>query len=317
MRALVTGGAGFIGHHLVRALLQRGDDVVVLDDFSTGHAERLAPVRASIELIEGDLRDPVATRRATQGCEVVFHQGAIPSVARSVADPMRSNSVNVDGTIQLMLSAAESGVRRVVAAGSSSVYGMRPGLPRQETQPPDPRSPYAASKLATEHYVHTLGALHGMETVVLRYFNVFGPGQDPNSQYAAVVPLFVRAALEHRAPTIHGDGQQSRDFTYVDNVVSANLLAADRPGVSWLTANIGCGSRFRLLDLLAEIRAALPDFPEPVFTATRPGDVRDSEADIQLAAEALGYQVLVEFREGVRRTIAWYQAQAGPGSQLA
>lgn len=309
MRVLITGGAGFIGHHLVKALIERGDHVVVLDDFSTGLRERLAPVLASIELVEGDLRDPAATIRATEGCEVVLHQGAIPSVARSVADPLRSNSVNVDGTIQLMLACATNRVRRVVAAGSSSVYGASPELPRRETQRPDPQSPYATSKLATEHYVHTLGALHGIETVVLRYFNVFGPGQDPRSQYAAVVPLFITAALKREAPIVHGDGRQSRDFTYIDNVVSANLLAATVPGVTGLTANAGCGGRFDLLQLLAEIRASLPDLPSPTFAPTRAGDVRDSEADITVARERLGYEVLVPFPEGVRRTVAWYVAQ--------
>jgi UDP-glucose 4-epimerase len=307
VRTLVTGGAGFIGHHLVGTLVREGHEVVVLDDFSTGLAERLAELRGSFELIEGDLRDPDATLRASAGCDVVFHQGAIPSVARSVVDPLRSNSVNVDGTIQLMLSAASNGVGRVVAAGSSSVYGASPELPRRETQRPDPRSPYATSKLATEHYVHTLGALHGIETVVLRYFNVFGPGQDPNSQYAAVVPLFIRAGLERKAPTIFGDGHQSRDFTYVDNVVSANLLAGSAPDVSGLTANIGCGGRFELLELLAEIREVLPDLQQPVFAPTRAGDVRDSEADISVAHERLGYDVLVPFPEGVRRTVTWYQ----------
>jgi UDP-glucose 4-epimerase len=317
MRILVTGGAGFIGHHLVDALLARGDDVAVLDDFSTGLRERLAPVLGSIDLIEGDLRDPAATARATAGCEVVLHQGAIPSVARSVADPLRSNSVNVDGTIQLMLACAAAGVRRVVAAGSSSVYGASPELPRRETQRADPRSPYATSKLATEHYVHTLGELHGIETVVLRYFNVFGPGQDPNSQYAAVVPLFITAAIAGTAPTVHGDGRQSRDFTYIDNVVSANILAATVPGVSGLTANVGCGGRFDLLELLDGIQAVLGDMLPPIFTPTRAGDVRDSEADIAVARDRLGYDVLVSFPEGVRRTVAWYVAQAAAEARPA
>jgi nucleoside-diphosphate-sugar epimerase len=309
MRVLVTGGAGFIGHHLVRALLERGDEVVVLDDFSTGLRERLKPLAANMILVEGDLRDPGATKRATTGCEIVLHQGAIPSVARSVTDPLRSNSVNVDGTIQLMLACAAAGVRRVVAAGSSSVYGASPELPRRETQRPDPRSPYAASKLATEHYVHTLGDLHGIETVVLRYFNVFGPGQDPNSQYAAVIPLFITAALQGAAPTVHGDGRQSRDFTYIDNVVSANLLAATMSGVSGLTANVGCGGRYDLLELLDAIGAAVGRVTQPVFAPTRAGDVRDSEADIGVARRRLGYEVLVPFAEGVRRTVAWYAAQ--------
>lgn len=317
MRVLVTGGSGFIGHHLVRALLERGDEVAVLDDFSTGLRRRLDPYLHAITLVEGDLRDASATALATAGCDVVLHQGAIPSVARSVADPLRSNSVNVDGTIQLMLAAAAAGVRRVVAAGSSSVYGASPELPRRETQRPDPRSPYAVSKLATEHYVHALGELHGIETVVLRYFNVFGPGQDPASQYAAVVPLFITAALDGVAPTIHGDGRQSRDFTYIDNVVSANILAGTAPDVSRLTANIGCGGRFDLLRLLAEVKAALGDMPDPIFTPTRAGDVRDSEADISVAQERLGYAIIVPFEEGVRRTAAWYAANRDAGAHGA
>ena len=309
MRILVTGGAGFIGHHLVRALLERGDDVVVLDDYSTGLRWRLEAVSDRIMMVEGDLRDPDAVDRATHGVDVVLHQAAIPSVARSVADPIRSNSVNVDGTIRLMLACAAAGVRRVVAAGSSSVYGASPELPRRETQRPDPRSPYAVSKLATEHYVHTLGELHGIETVVLRYFNVFGPGQDPLSQYAAVVPLFITAALAGERPIVHGDGRQSRDFTYVDNVVSANLLAAIVPGVTQVTANIGCGGRYDLLDLLGRIGDATGTVADPVFQPTRAGDVRDSEADISVARERLGYEVLVPFDEGVRRTVDWYAQQ--------
>jgi UDP-glucose 4-epimerase len=306
---LVTGGAGFIGHHLVSALLERGDDVTVLDDLSTGDRKRLEPVLARIEFIEGDLRDPSTVARATAGREVVLHQAAIPSVARSVADPIRSNSVNVEGTIQLLLACAAAGVRRVVAAGSSSVYGASPELPRRETQRPDPRSPYAVSKLATEQYVHALGELHGIDTVVLRYFNVFGPGQDPLSQYAAVVPRFITAGLRGDAPIVHGDGHQSRDFTFIANVVSANILAATVPQVTGLTANVGCGGRFDLLELLAEIRAAMPSLKQPVFEPTRPGDVRDSEADITVARERLGYEVLVPFAEGVRQTVAWFETQ--------
>ncbi|MFN8619360.1 MAG: NAD-dependent epimerase/dehydratase family protein [Chloroflexota bacterium] len=307
MRALVTGGAGFIGHHLVSALIARGDEVVVLDDFSTGKRERLDAIRSSVELIEGDLRDDDALRRSTQGCEIVYHQAAVASVARSVADPLRTNSVNVEGTIRLMLACADAGVKRVVAAGSSSVYGATPELPRRETQRPDPQSPYAVSKLATEQYVHTIGSLHGMETVVLRYFNVFGPGQDPDSQYAAVVPLFVTAALADRAPTIYGDGRQSRDFTFIDNVVSANILGGTVPDVGQLTANVGCGGRFDLLELLEAIGAVVGAMREPVFEPTRPGDVRDSEADISVARNRLGYEVMVPFREGIERTVAWYE----------
>ncbi len=306
MRVLVTGGAGFIGHHLVVALLERGDDVVVLDDYSTGLPSRLQSVRHDVTMVEGDLRDPDRVQRATQGVEVVFHEAAIPSVARSIKDPLLSNSVNVAGTIQLMLGCAASGVRRVVVAGSSSVYGASPELPRRESQRPDPRSPYATSKLATEHYAHTLGELYGIDTVVLRYFNVFGPNQDPASQYAAVVPRFIMAALGGRPAVVYGDGRQSRDFTYVDNVVSANLLAASAARASRLTANIGCGGRFDLLGLLGRIGEFVGSAVSPVFEPARAGDVRDSEADISVARQELGYHVAVPFEEGLRRTVASY-----------
>ena len=222
MRMLVTGGAGFIGHHLVRALIDQGDDVVVLDDLSTGDRRRLTAYESRIRLLIGDIRDGETVRAAVDGVEVVLHEAAVPSVARSIADPRRSNDVNVNGTVELLLAAAAAGVRRVVLAGSSSVYGSSGVLPRREDQPTDPRSPYAASKLAAEHYVHTIGAACGVESVVLRYFNVFGPGQDPLSEYAAVVPRFVTAALEGQRPVVFGDGTQSRDFTFIDNVVAAN-----------------------------------------------------------------------------------------------
>ena len=308
MRALVTGGAGFIGHHLVRALVERGDEVVVLDDFSTGLRSRLVPLEGHVELVEGDIRDAVAVDRAIAGCSVVFHEGALPSVARSVRDPRLSNDVNTNGTIEVMLGAKRARVERVVYAGSSSVYGDSPELPRRETQRANPLSPYSASKLAGESYVHTLGSLNGIETVVLRYFNVFGPGQDPNSQYAAVMPKFITAALAGERPTVHGDGTHSRDFTYIDNVVSANLLAASAAGVSGLTCNIGCGARYSLLDLLDAIGDALGHKLDPVFTEPRPGDVPHSLADISLASEMLGYGVLIPFSEGVRRTVAAFRA---------
>ena len=313
MKVLVTGGAGFIGHHLVDALLARGDDVVLIDNFSTGLRSRIEPFIGRATIVEGDIRNAPDVARAVEGREVVLHQAAIPSVARSVADPATSNSVNVDGTISLMLGCAAAGVRRVVVAGSSSVYGATPELPRRETQRPDPRSPYAVSKLAGEFYVHTLGALHGIDTVALRYFNVFGPGQDPDSHYAAVVPRFVTAGLRGERPTIYGDGRQSRDFTFIDNVVSANLLAAAAEGVTGLTANIGCGGRYSLLELLDQIGQGLGRTLDPVFEGPRQGDVRDSQADISLASEKLGYRVRVPFEEGVRRTVDWYRTTSVVG----
>jgi UDP-glucose 4-epimerase len=316
VRTLVTGGAGFIGHHLVGALLARGDDVVVLDDLSTGSIDRLSPFGDRVRFVRGDIRDPEAVDAAAANVEVIFHEAALPSVARSVRDPRLTNDINTNGTIEVMLGAARVGVRRVVYAASSSIYGVTPELPRRETQRPDPRSPYAASKLAAEYYVHSLGDLHGIETVALRYFNVFGPGQDPASEYAAVVPRFIVAALNNESPTIHGDGLQSRDFTYIDNVVAANLAAATRPGVSGLTCNIGCGARYSLLELLSRIEAALGTRLTPTFGPVRAGDVPHSQADISLSVERLGYEPGVDFDEGVRRTVAWFRDRhAAAGGQ--
>jgi UDP-glucose 4-epimerase len=307
MDTLVTGGAGFIGHHLVRALLARGDRVHVLDDFSTGMATRLTEVASRIELTEGSILDPDALDAAMRGCEVVLHQAALPSVARSVADPATSNRVNVDGTIQVMLAAKRNGVRRVVFAGSSSVYGVPKTLPCREDMPTRPESPYGTSKLAAEHYVRTVGALGGVETVTLRYFNVFGPGQDPKSQYAAVIPRFVTAVLSGQAPTVFGDGGVSRDFTFIENVVSANLLAAAASAPSGITCNVACGDGHTLLDLLEAIYEAAGRRVEPEFGPPRAGDIVHSLADITQARQSLGYEVLVPFEEGVRRTVAWFQ----------
>jgi UDP-glucose 4-epimerase len=309
MRALVTGGAGFIGHHLVRALLERGDGVAVIDDFSTGLRERLVPFQDRIRLVEGDIRDAAALDRAIEGCSVVFHEAALASVARSILDPRLSNDVGTSGTIEVMLAASRAGARRVVFAGSSSVYGDSPEMPRRESQLPNPRSPYATSKLAAEFYVHALGALHGIESVVLRYFNIFGPGQDPNSEYSAVIPKWVTAALRGEPVIVHGDGTQSRDFTFIENVVSANLLAGETPGVSGVTCNIGCGGRYSLLDLLAAIGDCLGYPLEPIFEPPRAGDVPHSQADISVAETRLGYRVLVPFAEGIERTVRAYKQQ--------
>ena len=307
MRVLVTGGGGFIGHHLVHALLEGGHEVAVIDDFRTGRHWRLADVVDAIHLVEGDVRDPAALDRAVAGCEVVLHEAALPSVAMSIRDPRLSSDINVGGTVEVMLAAGRAGVRRVVFAGSSSIYGADPRLPRLESHMPDPRSPYAVNKLAGEQMVHVLGELHGIESVVLRYFNIFGPGQDPNSEYAPVVPAFIQAGLRDEQPTIYGDGLQSRDFTFVENVVSANLLAATAAGASGSTCNIGCGGRYSLLDLLGSIGAALGHPIAPLFEAPRVGDVRDSQASIEVAQERLGYRVIVPFEEGVRRTVSWYR----------
>jgi len=306
VKVLVTGGAGFIGHHLVRGLLARGDKVAVIDDLSTGFARRLDEFGDEVDLVVGSILDPAALDHATAGCDVILHEAAIPSVARSLVTPRATNDANAGGTIEVMLAAARHHVRRVVLAGSSSVYGIPATLPCIETMRPDPQSPYGASKLAAEHYVHSLGTLHGIDTVVLRYFNVFGPGQDPSSEYAAVVPRFTTAVLEGRQPLINGNGDVSRDFTYVENVVAANLLASLPASPSRLTCNIACGSRHSLLDLLAAISQAAGRPSNPNFGPARLGDIRDSQADITLARRALGYEVVVPFEEGVARTVAWY-----------
>jgi UDP-glucose 4-epimerase len=307
VKALVTGGAGFIGHHVVRGLLARGDTVNVIDDFSTGDRSRLAPFGERIALTEATVLDPAALDEAVAGCDVIFHEAAIPSVAQSLVTPRLTNEVNVTGTIEVMLAAARHGVGRVVLAGSSSVYGLPAALPCRESFRPDPQSPYGASKLAAEHYVHTLGHLHGIQTVVLRYFNVFGPGQDPASEYAAVVPRFVTAVLDGRRPTIYGSGETSRDFIYVDNVVEANLLAARSPLAAPLTCNVACGSRHSLLELLDAICDAAGRDMEPIFEPPRAGDILHSVADVSIARRELGYKVVVPFREGIARTVAWYR----------
>jgi UDP-glucose 4-epimerase len=312
MKATVTGGAGFIGHHLVLALLDRGFAVTVIDDLSTGDRSRLAPAMGRITMIQASILDAAALDTAVAESDIVFHQAALASVSRSLKDPVRSNLVNVQGTIEVMLAAARHGVPRVVAAGSSSVYGIPARLPCHESFRPMPESPYGVSKLATEHYVHTLGKHLGIGTVVLRYFNVFGPGQDPKSEYAAVVPRFVTAILSGHPPTINGDPTISRDFTFVDNVVSANLLAG-AAGVTGLTCNVACGQRTTLADLLQTICETVGVTVEPTIGPPRSGDIRHSLADISAARAELGYEVLVPFREGIERTVRWYR-QAAPAS---
>jgi UDP-glucose 4-epimerase len=309
LKALVTGGAGFIGHHLVRSLLQHDDRVVVLDDFSTGLRERLDRYSGRVPIIEGSILDPRSLDEAAEGCDVVFHEAALASVERSFVDPVLTNEVNVAGTIQVVLAAARQGVRRIVFAASSSVYGVPAELPCRESMKPSPESPYGVSKLAAEYYLHTLGRDLGVETVALRYFNVFGPGQDPNSDYAAVIPLFITAVLDGRRPTINGDGGITRDFTYVDNVVAANLQAAVVPGVSGQTMNIACGDRTSLLDLLAAICTAAGRAIEPVFGPPRAGDITHSLADVSMARSSIGYDVNVPFDVGIQRTVDWYRAR--------
>ncbi|HEX9205998.1 MAG TPA: SDR family oxidoreductase, partial [Candidatus Deferrimicrobiaceae bacterium] len=281
MRYLVTGGAGFIGSNLTRALLAAGHRVRVLDNFLTGKRENLAGLAeahvGTFELVEGDIRDPAATRKAVEGVEYVLHQGALPSVPRSVADPVLSNEINVAGTVNVLVAARDAGVRRVVFAASSSAYGDTPELPKRESMTPNPKSPYAAQKLAGEHYMRIFREVYGLETVSLRYFNVFGPRQDPKSMYAAVIPRFITCVMKGEPPTVYGDGLQTRDFTYIDNVVQANLAACAAPNSACGGVfNIACGERVSLLDILGIVYELAGKRVEPVFEPSRPGDVRDS-----------------------------------------
>src|SRR5499427_199237 len=306
---LVTGGAGFIGSGIVRALLARGDKVRVLDNFFSGKRENLAEVAADVELIEGDVRDAAAVARACAGVEVVFHEAAIPSVPRSLADPLASNDANVTGTLNLLHEAKRAGVRRVVYAASSSAYGDTPTLPKIETMRPAPLSPYAVSKLAGEYYCQVYARAYGLETVCLRYFNVFGPRQDPKSEYAAVIPKFITAALAGQAPRIFGDGTQSRDFCHIDNVVEANFKAASAdPGqVSGGVFNIACGAATDLNQVVALVGDVLGRKIEPRYEPERAGDIKHSVADIGAARARLGYTASVSFAEGLRRTVEWYR----------
>ena len=302
MKALVTGGGGFIGSNVVRALLARGDDVRVLDNFSTGSRANLAGLEHDVQLVEGDLRSYERVHAAVRGAEVVFHQGALPSVPRSVQDPLTTTAVNIEGTLNVLLAARDEGVRRIVNASSSSVYGNTGTLPRVETQAPDPISPYAVAKLAAERFCTSFSRVYGMEIVSLRYFNVFGPRQDPTSQYAAVVPRFIRAIADGEPVTIYGDGDQSRDFTFVDNVVGANLLAADAPDVGGEILNVATGESVTVNALADAIGAMLDKAVEKAYEPAREADVRASWADVGEARRLLGYETRVDFAEGLRRT---------------
>jgi UDP-glucose 4-epimerase len=307
-RYLVTGGAGFIGSHLVTTLVERGDSVRVLDNLSTGRASNLAGVRSQIEFIEGDLTNRGDVERAVEGVEVVFHQAALASVPRSVAAPLETNAACVTGTVNLLDASRGSGVRRVVYAGSSSVYGDRTAAAaKHETDLPAPVSPYAAAKAAGELYCQAFTATYGLETVTVRYFNVFGPRQDPHSEYSAVIPKFVTRMLSGERPIVFGDGRQSRDFTFVANVVEGNLLAAEAPDAAGLTINVACGEQLNLLDLIAAINRVLGTNLAPIMEPPRAGDVRDSLADISLARRVLGYEPLVDFEAGLRRSIEYYR----------
>ena len=302
-RALVTGGAGFIGGHIVERLVADGWDVRVLDDFSSGREDNLAAVHTQIELLKGDVRDAALVARAVEGCEVVFHEAAVPSVPRSVAEPVRTNDVNVNGTLNLLEQARQAGVRRLVFAASSSAYGDTPTLPKIETMPATPMSPYALQKYVGEGYCQLYASLYGLETVALRYFNVYGPRQDPDSEYAAVIPRFIRACLRGEPPHIYGDGEQTRDFTYVGDAVQANLLAADAPRASGHVMNIGGGARTSLNQLLETIRQVTGTKVQAIHEPGRAGDVRDSLAALDRARDLLGYVPGVDLREGLQKTI--------------
>ena len=304
---LVTGGAGFIGSHIVDRLVELGERVRVLDDFSTGRIENIEHNLDKIELIKGSIVDMDTVRRAVKGVDFVLHQAAIPSVPRSVDDPLGSNEANITGTLNVLIAARDAGVKRLVYASSSSVYGDSPTLPKAEDMPPNPLSPYALTKLAGEYYCRMFAQLYGLETVSLRYFNVFGPRQDPNSQYAAVIPKFLTLMAEDRQPVIHGDGLQTRDFTYVENNVTANLLACERPSVAGEVLNIACGESISLLELVENLNRILGKSLEPILSAPRPGDVKHSLADIQKARRLLGFSPEVGFYEGLEKLAVWFK----------
>jgi UDP-glucose 4-epimerase len=322
VRALVTGGAGFIGSHLVDRLLHDGHEVAVLDNLSSGRRENVSRFGDDVELIEGDIRSLERATHAVRGCEVVFHQAALPSVPRSVIDPLTSHGSNVDGTLNILIAARDAGVRRLVFASSSSVYGANPQLPKDESMQTLPISPYAVAKLCAEGYCRAFHEVYGLETVALRYFNIFGPWQDPESYYAAVIPRFITAFLERRPPRVFGDGEQSRDFTYVGNAVEANIRAAAAPAdvAAGNAYNVACGESVTLNGLLQELRALtgidLPAHYEP----PRAGDVRDSLADLRRTRADLGYEVQIDFGTGLERTFEYYaseRAAAAAGHALA
>ena len=303
---LVTGGAGFIGSNIVEELLKRNEKVRILDNFSTGKRENIIPFLDKLELVEGDIRSYHIVAEATEGIDIILHQAALPSVPRSVRDPITSNEVNVSGTLNLLQAARNANVKRIVYASSSSIYGNSEELPKNEDMKPNPLSPYAVSKLAAENYCRSFSRMYNLKTICLRYFNVFGPRQDPNSQYSAVIPIFIQAIMNDKKPVIYGDGEQTRDFTYVENVVEANILAATSECDSGIILNCACHERTSVNLLVSEINNLLGKHIEPVYAESRQGDVKDSYASIEKAKHAIDYVPNVGFREGLRRIVEWY-----------
>lgn len=304
---LVTGGAGFIGSHIVHRLVADGQKVRVLDNFSTGKRANLAAVSKDVEVVEGDLRSVDDCRKACKAVEIIFHEGALPSVPKSVADPQSSHDCNINGTFNILMAARDCGCRRVIYAASSSAYGDQAESPKRESMRPAPLSPYALHKLVGEYYLSVFQKCYGLETLALRYFNVFGPRQDPKSQYAAAIPAFVTAILNDKPPTIYGDGEQTRDFSFIDNVVHANMLAAKAPKACGEVVNVACAESVTVNRTIQLINQILGKNVKPIYADVRPGDVKHSLADITLARKIIGFEPVVMFAEGLRRAIEWYR----------
>lgn len=309
MKYLVTGGSGFIGSNIVEELFNRGHQVRILDNFSTGNRKNIEPFQDKIEVIEGDLRSYHIVMEAVDGMDFVLHQGALPSVPRSIRDPLTTNEVNAVGTLNLLHACVDAKVKRVVFASSSSIYGDSPTLPKSEDMTPNPLSPYAVSKLAGEKYLHVFAKLYGLHTVSLRYFNVFGPRQNPDSQYSAVIPKFIKAIMNAESPVIYGDGKQSRDFTFIQNVIEANIMATEVDCPPGIAMNCAVHQRTDLNQLVVEINKILGKDIKPEYTEARPGDVKHSFADITLIQKTLGFEPKIYFEEGLRKTIDWYKLQ--------
>jgi UDP-glucose 4-epimerase len=307
---LITGGAGFIGSNLARKLVAQGADVVILDNFSTGKVENLDDLKDKVRVVEGNICDLDVVRAATDGADYVLHHAAVVSVPRSVKDPLTTNAVNVDGTLNCLIAARDAGVKRFVFAASSSAYGDSEKLPKREDMPSKPLSPYGVAKLVGEMYCRVFNDVYGLETVSLRYFNIFGPFQDPTSQYAAVVPIFITSLLAGKSPVVYGDGEQSRDFTFVDNAVQANLLALTSEKAPGRVINVACGTRFTLNRLVTDLKELLGSSVDAEYTDPRTGDIKHSQGDITAARELLGYDPEVSFEEGLKRTVDWFKARA-------